>query len=53
MPHLIFICSKIVWSQEWIINWTHMLKHSQETEHICYDLERIAYSEHTRQLGSK
>ena len=53
MLYLIFICSKIVWSQEWIINWTHMWKHSQEDEHICYDLERIVYSEHTRQLCSK
>ena len=50
MPHLIFTFSKIVWNQEWITNWTHMSKHSQEAEHNCYDLERIAYSEHTRQL---
>ena len=28
------------------------VKAFQETEHICYDLERIA-SEHTRQLCSK
>ena len=25
---------------------THMLKHYQEAEHICYHLEGIAYSEH-------
>ena len=48
MPHLILICSKFVWrQQDWIINWTPMSKHSQEDEHICYDLECIAYSEHT------